>query len=335
VDGIDLFHSEASALLQAFPGFERNPVATRFEGGRIWMLPGARGPRDPGYDRRVDGTPPRGFRSEMAALSSNFLTTLAVLSIAEGDRGCSLERPATCTAVQAVVALTGSQRPEAEAAGNGLYGRRDWLWHGGGEARIVYDQRNVLGLSLDFAEDWTKSSWGVEFTWVEGSSFASNASRSLLQDADVFNLTVSIDRPTFINFLNNNRTFFLNAQFFFRYVPAHDSSFDTQGPLTSLATLAIATGYFQDRLLPALIFVYDFGSASGGIVSQVTYRMTEAFSATVGVLAFAGTPGWNRIPRHPLSLFDTQTQFDVRTRYDGLSAIAERDEVFLQFRYTF
>jgi hypothetical protein len=36
-----------------------------------------------------------------------------------------------------------------------------------------------------------------------------------------------------------------------------------------------------------------------------------------------------------LALFDTQTSFTARTRYEGLSAISERDELFLSLRYTF
>lgn len=220
------------------------------------------------------------------------------------------------------------------AGGNGRFGRRDWQWHGGGEAVIKYPKRNVMGLSFDFAEDVTKTSWGFEFTWIDGASFASNTDRSLVQQADVFNLTVSIDRPTFVNFLNADRTFFLNTQVFFRYLPGHDASFDTES-FSALATLAVATGYFQDRLLPSLVFVHDFGSASGGVISQLTYRMTGSFSITVGVLGFYGGPGLNRVARYPLQLFDTQTDFNVRTRYEGLSAIAERDEVFLKLRYTF
>ena len=335
VDGIDLFNTEASVLLQAFPGFEHNPVATRYENGKLFVLPGARGPGEPGYDVQEDGTPPPGYRSEMAALSANFATGIAVLGIAEGDTGCQLERLETCAAIQAVVALTGSQRPELRAGGNGRFGRRDFGWHGGGEALIRYPKRNVLGFSFDVAEDLTKTSWGVEFTWVDDDTYASNSSRSGLQETDTFNLTISVDRPTFVNFLNANRTFFLNSQVFFRYLPHHDRSFDTNGPLSILATFAVTTGYFQDRLLPALIYVHDFSSASGGVVGQITYRFNEVFSVTAGVLGFYGGPERNRIPRYPISLFDTQTSFDARFRYGGLSAIAERDEAFLKLRYTF
>jgi hypothetical protein len=335
VDGVDFYNMEGSALVQSFPGFENNPVATRYVNGRVVILPGARGPGDPLYNVNVDGTPPPGFDSEMAAVSANFALTIAALGIGEGDTGCDLDDLSTCAGVRAIEAFTGSQRPEMRAAGNGRYGRRDFGWHGGGEAQFIYPKRNVLGFSTDFAEDRTKTSWNTEFTWINDSTFADNGSRSLTQEADVYNLTVSVDRPTFINFLNPNRTFFFNSQIFFRYLPDHDGSFDTNGPLTTLATFSIATGYFQDRLLPFVTFVHDFSSDSGGIITQLTYRFSDAFSVTFGVLGFYGGAQKNRIPQYPLALFDTQTSFKARTRYEGLSAISERDELFLTLRYTF
>ena len=357
-DGVDLYNMEASVLLQTVPGFENNPIATRFVDGRIFILPGARGPGDPGYDPDLDGCvgdvddgiddgkcngqpdiidPRTGkrFRSEMAALSYNAMQAIAILGIAEGDEDCDLLELETCAAVRAFVALTGSQRPERQAGGNGRYGRRDFTWHSGGEALIRYDRRNVFGLSFDFSEDRTKTSWSFEFTWVEDQNFASNTSESLLQKADVLNLTVSADRPTFVNFLNENRTFFINSQVFMRYVPDHDRSFDTDGPFSVLATLAVTTGFFQDRLTPFLVLVHDFGTHSGGAVVETTWRFSEAATVSVGMLAFYGRPETNRVPRHPIVAFDTQTDFDLDTRFEGLSAITERDEVYLKLRYTF
>ncbi len=334
-DGIDLFDTEASVLLQALPGFENNPVATRFlDGGQI-VLPGARGPSDPDYDVLEDGTPPPGFASEMAALSSNFVNVLAVLGIAEGDTECVLDDLAICAGVRALAALTGSTRRDVRAGGNGSFGRRDFGWHGGGEAAVVYPKRNVFGLSTDFAEDVLLTSSSLEFTWIHDAPFASNRSSDLRQEADVLNLTISIDRPTFIRFLSKDRTFFLNTQVFLRYIAGYDSSFDVDGPLSALGTFTVATGYFQDRLLPAATWVHDVRSGSGGLVGQITYRFSEAFSATVGALAFYGQPDENRLPLHPIALPDTQTDFAARTRFEGLSAIAERDELFLRVRYTF
>jgi hypothetical protein len=335
VDGIDFFNAEASVLLQAFPGFEGRPVATRFQDGRLWILPGARGPGDPGYDPRIDGTPPKGFHSEMEALSLNFAKFSAAIGIAQGDTGCDLDHLETCAAIRGFIALTGSQRPELRAGGNGTFGRQDFLWHGGGELRLYYPKLNILGFSMDGTNDWSKSNWSLEFTWVNDRPFASTTSPNLLQESDVYNLTLSVDRPTFINFLNANRTFFVNAQFFLRYLPHYNGSYTTNGALTLLGTVAISTGYLQDRLLPSLVLVHDLRSHSGGVIAQTTYRFTEAFSATFGVLGFYGQPARDPVPSNPVVLPDTTTNFTTRTRFDGLSAIAERDEVFLTIRYTF
>ena len=78
--------------------------------------------------------------------------------------------------------------------------------------------------------------------------------------SDDYNMTLSIDRPTFINFLNANRTFFFNAQFFFQYRDGYKKSFGGNGPWNLLGTFAILAGFFQDRLLPSVVFVYDVQS---------------------------------------------------------------------------
>ena len=335
VDGIDFFNAEASVLIQAFPGFEGRPVATRYQNGKLYILPGARGPGDPGYDPNVDGTPPPEFHSEMQAVSENFAKFTAAIGIAQGDTGCDIDHLETCATIRGFVAITGSRRPELRAGGNGRFGRADFLWHGGGELRLYYPKLNILGFSVDGIWDFAKLNWSAEFTWVDDRPFASTTSRTLLQESDVFNLTLSFDRPTFVNFLNANRTFFVNAQLFARYLPHHDSSYTTNGPLTLLGTLAITTGYFQDRLLPSLVLVHDLRSASGGVIAQATYRFNEAFSVTFGVLGFYGGPENDPVPLHPVVLPNTTTNFQTRTRFEGLSAIAERDEVFITLRHTF
>jgi hypothetical protein len=336
-NGLDLFNTEASVLIQSFPFLEPEPpVGTRFQDGRLWILPGARGPGDPGYDPGIDGTPPAGFPSEMAAVSRNFAHLLAVLGVSSGtDTDCTLENISLCDTVRAVVGVTGVQRPEMRAGGNGRFGRRDFIWLGGGEAQLVYTKRNVLGFSMDFAEDLTKTNWSFEFTWVNDDRFGSNRSRSLTQEGDAYNLTISVDRPTFVNFMNANRTFFLNMQLFVGYLPDYNRTYTLDGPFSAIGTFAIATGYFQDRLLPSFVTVYDFGSGSGGVLPQVTWRATQDFSLTFGIAIFYGSPDFSQVPLHQLALANNGGDFRARTRYGGLSAIEERDEIFMRVRYTF
>ena len=153
---------------------------------------------------------------------------------------------------------------------------------------------------------------------------------------DTYNLTVSVDRPTFINFLNENRTFFINSQVFMQYVDGYRKGFQRSGPWNFLGVLILTTGYFDDRLLPRMTLVYDKRSNSGAFIPQVTYRFSSDFSATFGLALFTG-----REERRDMALSPTSLSNRVgRNAYNdfvenGISAVRERDEVFLRLRYSF
>ena len=354
-------------------GFQGGPVCTRYEDGRTFILPGCRGPRDRGYDANVDGsTTGRGFflgattdtgrrvhpftgqewASEMAIVSWNTLVVLVVMSLPndvnnpqrnefDASRpfrtdGCSFAAPVYCSSIAAYNSIVGVRRNSLRAGGNGRFGRRDFIWHGGGDIALRYEKRNVLGFSMDFAEDVTKSNWGFEFAWIEGVPFTNNNSMDGNSETDTFNLTISVDRPTFVNFLNQNRTFFFNTQWFFRYVDDYVNGFTSNGPWNILATFTVTSGYFQDRLLPGVTFVYDFQSNSGAALPRVTYRFTENFSVDFGLAGF-----WGRYEHKPAALVPATLPNRVgrgaNSSYveNGLSVVRERDEVYMRIRYTF
>ena len=387
LDGIDVLNMEAGILFQSFPNvpgtfqgpnkhwdttdksvaqpgtedFQGAPLCTRFENGRTYMLPGCRGPRDKGYDPRVDGTttnlfhPFTGqrFRNELAALSWNFMIGVAGFSMA-GTNGvqpqdfdpqnpfrqgaCSLREPEWCATVGAILDLAGSGRASIRAGGNGRFGRTDFVHHSGGDGILKVDKSNILGFSADFAEDVTKSNWGVEFTWVEGLHVGDNNEfDGLADDVNLYRLTISVDRPTFVNFLNANRTFFINSQWFVQYTDPFKSSYSGGYDWDIFGVVAIATGYFQDRLLPSLTLVYFVRGNSFAVLPQITYRFTENFQASFGLAGFAGreearvapiaglAPASQRFGRHSQDTFVES----------GLAAVRERDEIYLRIRYTF
>jgi hypothetical protein len=177
----------------------------------------------------------------------------------------------------------------------------------------------------------------MEFTWSSAEAYTDEMDNRGYSAHDTFGLTVSVDRPTFINFLNANRTFLFNAQVFFRWIDGYTrrGRFDVNGPLNVLGTFTIVTGYFQDRLQPAMTLVYDYYSASGGLLPSVSYRFTENFSATVALSAFWGSPQYRRLPVNAPVLLNQGGDFRSRDNYQILSALAERDEVSLVLRYTF
>jgi hypothetical protein len=359
---------------RAQPGttsFRGGPVCTRYEGGRTFILPGCRGPGDVHYDINVDGStsgddllaapvnyqrvhPFTGKRwvNEMAILSWNYQMTLVAVSSPEDPDhplqdefdarrplrtdGCSFAAPQFCSGVRGISSLIRTKRSSIRAGGNGQFGRRDFLWAGGGDLAIRYEKRNVLGFAMDFAEDFSKSNWSFEFTWFEGVQFTDNNSLESVSKADTYNLSVSIDRPTFVNFLNSNRTLFFNTQWFFRWIDGYERGFVADGPFSMRATFSVSTGYFQDRLLPSATFVYDFASASGAGLARVTYRMTQNFTVSVGMAGFFG-----HYQTRPPRLFEWQLSNRVgRGAYkdfveNGFASIRERDEIYLRIRYAF
>ena len=305
------------------------------------------------------------FKSEMAALSKNFETLLVALSglgkpnvaCAPGQRdtsgcrqideflssepmrldGCSFAKPQLCANVQAVFAVAHTTRNTVRAGGNERFGRLQFDWHDGGSGVLRYEKRNVLGFSMDFAEDRTKSTWSFEATWIEGVPYEDNGERDGITKSDSYNLTISVDRPTFINFLNADRTFFINTQWFFQYLSGHRKGFVVNGPFNVLSTLRVETGYFRDRLQPGFTLVYDFGSRSGAMIPDIGYRFTENLSATISVAWFWGR--WERADPaiHPVGGTPMRAGRRAYTDWveNGLSPVRDRDEVSLILRYTF
>jgi hypothetical protein len=198
----------------------------------------------------------------------------------------------------------------------------------------------VLGFSMDFAEDFTKASFGVEATWSEGNPVAQHDDYDGITKVDRYNLTVSVDRPTFINFLNPNRTFFFNAQFFMEYLSGWEKGIAIEGPWNFLGTFAVSTAYFQDRLAPSVVTVYDVNSQAGALLTGISYRFTVNFSAAVGMSFFYGKPDFVDERLVGLSTPANRNWHDEAHLYKsgregGLAVLRDRDELWARLRYTF
>ena len=250
---------------------------------------------------------------------------------------CGLYKVGLCESVRGFLSTAGARRNDVRAGGANGFGRRDFVWHSSGELVVEYDKRNVLGFAFDFDESVTKSNWGVEATWINRQIFLDNDEFDGTSESGTVNMTISADRPTFINFLNPGRTFFFNAQLFVQYIDDYHDNFYANGPVNVLGTLTAFTGYHQDRLMIYNTLVYDVMSQSGAILPSVVYRFTESFSAILGANVFMGRQ----------QMIDSSIN-DIRPRVNrtgrnayqdavenGLSAVREHDEVYLQIRYTF
>ncbi len=306
------------------------------------------------------------FQNELAAFSYNFLAFLAITSCdlrskdldgADHDANgalaadpecflptapyqpgrCSLSTPQLCANVKSFLAAVGTTRNTVRAAGNERFGRRTFIWHSGGEVVLRYDQHNVLGGAVDFAEDRTQTSWGLEFTWIEGVPYGNADVPSGISETDELNFAVSVDRPTFVRLLNADRPVLFNTQWFVSYLPDYRDGFTVNGPVNVFFTFAMSTGYYQDRLIPQLLTVYEFASRSGGVLPSVEYRFTDSLSVTVGMLYFFGRTELTDMAVQEISPVINRTGSNAYRQpvENGFSGIRKRDEVFIKMRWTF
>jgi hypothetical protein len=104
-----------------------------------------------------------------------------------------------------------------------------------------------------------------------------------------------------------------------------------------LFTFAMFTGYYQDRLLPQMVTVFDFGSHSAGFLPSITYRFNESFSVSAGINYFTGQGQYKQMPLRAWA--PTSNRAGQNAYEDGvenvLTAIHRRDEAFVRLRYTF
>ena len=186
IDGVGLMRSELSALVQSWPIPEGEPVCTRYEGSMPSILPGCRGPGDPGYNINVDGSTSgadllgndfervhpftgEAWASEIAIFSWNYLKSLVAFSFPEDPNnprddefdpndplrtdGCSFASPLPCCSVAQQLSIT-TRAPGENASRPPL---RHWLWETGAEYLVT----EATGELEDFL-GWTIFAFGPE-----------------------------------------------------------------------------------------------------------------------------------------------------------------------------
>jgi hypothetical protein len=283
-------------------------------------------------DRLQDGIQYSPYRSDEREGSEAFRALF--------PNGLPPRSPVFCRNVAQLLDTTAQSLPIRRAGGDGRYGRRDFRWQGGREVVLDYQKRNVLGFAVDFAEDTTKTSWGVEFSWMANKLFADSLEYDGLSPSDELVLSVSVDRPTFFNFLNPNRSFFLNLQTFLRYLPdyqggrAHDDGmYGAAGAaLTGNVAFTVFTGYFQDRLSPRVTLLYAPWESQGAVIAGLSYRWTDSFSTSIGYTQFFGHVYKQQGAYYPIAQYRSVADY-VGPVTRGLAPVLYRDQAELRIRY--
>jgi len=100
---------------------------------------------------------------------------------------------------------------------------------------------------------------------------------------------IGIDRPTFIKFLNPNRSFLISMQLFGQHLLDHELISTPAGKAgmpdwkdNILATLLIQGGYFSDRLTPTILMAYDFKAHAYVVGPSISWLFSDNWSMVLG-----------------------------------------------------
>lgn len=154
---------------------------------------------------------------------------------------------------------------------------------------IEFPRVFLMGGSLDTYVDAIESTFRIEFAHTNGEEFANTSKPELFSESNVIRWVVGWDRPTWIRFLNPDRTFILSAQIFGQHILDHDLFKTTFGEVgmpdwkdNFIGTFLIQGNYMNDRLTPQFIMAYDVKAQAGAVAPSVNWLITDNWELNVG-----------------------------------------------------
>lgn len=216
----------------------------------------------------------------------------------------------------------------------------------GGQTDIQYKQASTTGLSFD----WFEANSGVVFR-IESSitldELVNNTRRADWTDtSDVMRWSIGLDRPTWIKWLNKDRTFFLSMQIFDTWYLDHDGGkhdgmfVDEHNFITTFFYIA---NYFRDTVKPIGFIVWEDASNSWVAGQSVEWLLDNHWSIKGGFNTIWGGTTNARHDAGPFRSFvvpgvsgnDPANQSVFGVAHEGIGALRDNDEVFLQLKYQF
>lgn len=154
---------------------------------------------------------------------------------------------------------------------------------------VYFPRINLIGGSMDFQSEALGAAFRLEGALTKGEEFANTARPRLYSENKVFRSVIGVDRPTFIPFINPNRTTLISAQLFYQHIFDHESRRMPGGQVgmpdwkdNYIGTLLIKSFVMNDRVSPTLILARDFRARAWAIAPSVEWNVTDDLKLTFG-----------------------------------------------------
>ena len=212
----------------------------------------------------------------------------------------------------------------------------------GGQTSIIYEKVHTTGLSVDYFDQWSGIVFRVESSFTQDEVVNNTRKANWVDESDVIRFSLGMDRPTFIRWLNKNRTFFLSLQIFDTYYLDHEGG-DTDGFFVDdhnwIATFYWETFYKRDQIKPSGFFVWEEASDTWVFGANVQWFINNHWSIKGGVHLIGDQDKPGRFDVGPFTSFALDGRYDQQAVFgyakEGIGALEQNDEAFLQIQYQF
>jgi len=164
------------------------------------------------------------------------------------------------------------------------------------KSRTVHPRVDSYGFSLTYDDALnTKAVYRMEFLYQDRPYEADG--NTDIERRKTAKALLGIDRPTFVNFLNPNRTISFGFQAFVIQVLEDGGDIKKDGltlngshpaETTTMFSFSADTGYMQDRIKPQMLYIFDPGRKGHYLQLGTEFRFTDNILWYVGATLYDG-----------------------------------------------
>ncbi len=226
----------------------------------------------------------------------------------------------------------------------------------GGPTSIRYKQAHTTGMAIDYFEPFSGVVFRIESSITLDELVNNTRKADWVDESDVMRWSIGLDRPTFIPWLNKDRTFFLSMQLFDTWYLDHEGDKNTGYYVDEhnfIWTFFFLGNYMRDTLKPAGFVVWEEATNSWTAGLNVEWLIDNHWSVKTGLHTIWGgdnnythdagpytsfisggvTGDGARVPGAGGAYPYQQAIFGAAR--EGIGALRDNDELFLQLKYQF
>jgi hypothetical protein len=223
----------------------------------------------------------------------------------------------------------------------------------GGQTHIDYKQAHTSGMAIDYFEPRSGVVFRIESSITFEELVNNTRKADWVDESDVMRWSIGLDRPTFIPWLNKSRTFFLSMQIFDTWYIDHEGDKNTGYFVDEhnfITTFFFIGNYMRDTLKPVGFLVWEETANSWTAGLNLEWLIDNHWSVKGGLHTIWGgdnnythdsgpfssfiVPGGDggRVPGAPAYPYQNSV-FGVAR--EGIGALRDNDELFLNLKYQF